>query len=331
VVFRAGLNPSIMRIAVLGGTSQIAKDLVLSFSATGEHDWVLYARRPEAVILWLADNGLAQRHEVAEFSAFTPHQRFDAILNCVGVGNPAQAVAIGASIFDVTAQYDDLALRYLQKNPTTRYIFFSSGAVFGGDFAEAVTAQSNASFQINQLGAQDWYGVAKMWAECRHRALSALPIVDVRVFNYFSSSADITNRFLVTDILRALVAKDIFRTSPGDITRDYLGPVDLHQLIDKILQNGPTNVAIDCYSKMPVGKLEMLATMQEKFGLTYALTNVNHGINATGNKIKYYSKNHVAQDVFGYAPKLSAIENLLTEIEILLQRHKATNFLIDNR
>ena len=320
-----------MRIAVLGATSQIARDLVQLFSATGDHDWVLYARRPEVVIQWLADTGLAQRHEVAAFSAFTPHQPFDAILNCVGVGNPAQAVAIGASIFDVTTQCDDLALRYVQKHPTARYIFLSSGAVFGGSFAEPVTADWKAIFPINQMGAQDWYGVAKMWVECRHRALSALPIVDVRIFNYFSSSADIANRFLVTDILRALVAKDTFHTSPEDITRDYLGPGDLHQLMHNILQNGPVNVAVDCYSKMPVGKLEMLAAMQEKFGLSYALSPVNHGINATGNKKNYYSKNHVAHKIFGYIPKLSALENVLTESEILLQRQHATNFLIDHR
>ena len=42
-----------MRIAILGATSQIAKDLALSFSASSEHDLVLYARRPEVVSAWL--------------------------------------------------------------------------------------------------------------------------------------------------------------------------------------------------------------------------------------------------------------------------------------
>jgi len=99
-----------MRIAILGATSQIAKDLILSFAANSQHELALYARRPHAVEQWLSQAGLAQRYAAADFTAFTNHEHFDAILNFVGVGNPAQAAAMGASIFDVTLKYDELAL-----------------------------------------------------------------------------------------------------------------------------------------------------------------------------------------------------------------------------
>ena len=61
-----------MRIAILGATSLIAKDLLLSFSDQSSHELVLYARRPEVVSKWLTNFGLSQRYAVDGFTAFTP-------------------------------------------------------------------------------------------------------------------------------------------------------------------------------------------------------------------------------------------------------------------
>ena len=120
-----------MRIAIFGATSQIAKDLVLSFAAQSGHELVLYARRLEVVSRWLKSSGLAGQYAVADFAAFNADAHFDAILNFVGVGNPAQAAAMGASIFDVTLKYDEMALDYVRQHPNCRYIFLSSGAAYG--------------------------------------------------------------------------------------------------------------------------------------------------------------------------------------------------------
>ncbi len=111
-----------MRIAILGATSQIAKDLVLSFSTQSPHELVLFARRSEAVKDWMAGLGMPGRYGVGDFDAFRVDDHFDAILNFVGVGNPAQAVAMGASIFDATLKYDEMALTYLHAHPACRYL-----------------------------------------------------------------------------------------------------------------------------------------------------------------------------------------------------------------
>jgi len=68
-----------MRIAILGATSQIAKDLILSFATQCDHELALFARRPEAVTQWLASVGLLDRYAVTDFSAFNADERFDAI------------------------------------------------------------------------------------------------------------------------------------------------------------------------------------------------------------------------------------------------------------
>src|SRR5450756_1882049 len=119
-----------MRIAILGATSQIAKDLIESFAAQGTHALMLYARRPQAVVQWLASVDLPERYPVHDYGAFGADEHFDAILNFVGVGDPVAAAAMGASIFDVTLKYDELALSYVRQHPACRYIFLSSGAAY---------------------------------------------------------------------------------------------------------------------------------------------------------------------------------------------------------
>ena len=53
-----------MRIAILGATSQIAKDLVLSCSEDQTDDLVLFGRRPEVLAEWLKRVDLADHYEV---------------------------------------------------------------------------------------------------------------------------------------------------------------------------------------------------------------------------------------------------------------------------
>lgn len=307
-----------MRIAILGATSQIAKDLVQSFGATRSHDLVLYARRPEAVTQWLADVGLVGRYAVADYAAFNADQHFDAILNFVGVGNPAQAAAMGASIFDVTLQYDELALSYVRQHPTCRYIFLSSGAAYGASFDAPVDGNTKAKVPINNLQPQDWYGVAKLHAECRHRSLPHLPIVDIRVFNYFSHTQDTSARFLISDIVRAIISETTLVTSSDDITRDFIGPSDFYQLISIILAAPARNDVIDCYTKAPISKLALLASIEENFIFTYQVTNSPSGLNATGIKRNYYSKFEKAR-VFGYKPGKTSLDNVLNETKLISQ------------
>jgi nucleoside-diphosphate-sugar epimerase len=307
-----------MRIAILGATSQIAKDLILSFAAHSTHELVLYARRPEAVTQWLTQEKLAQRYVAADFAAFTSNEHFDAILNFVGVGNPAQAAAMGASIFDVTLHYDELALGYVRTHPQCRYLFLSSGAAYGSSFETPADINTKAVIDINHLQPQDWYGVAKLHAECRHRALPNLSIIDIRVFNYFSCTQDISARFLITDIVRAIRDKNVLKTSSDYIVRDYLHPSDFYKLVNALLSAPAANVAVDCYSRTPIDKPNLLTVMQEKFGLQYEITQASVGVNATGIKPNYYSLNTRASG-FGYQPTLTSLEGIVKEMQVILQ------------
>jgi nucleoside-diphosphate-sugar epimerase len=306
-----------MRIAILGATSQIARDLIESFAALDTQTLVLYARRPQAVYEWLARVNLSERYAVHGFDAFGTHEHFDAIMNFVGVGNPAQAAAMGASIFDVTLKYDDMALDYVRQHPTCRYIFLSSGAAYGASFDAPVDANTCAMVPINNLQPQDWYGVAKLHAECRHRALTPLPIIDIRVFNYFSSTQDMSARFLITEILHSIQNNLTLKTSSDYIVRDYVNPSDFYNLINSILLSPDKNISVDCYSKEPIDKQNLLKLMKEEFGLKYETSTKIEIINATGIKPHYYSLSENAK-VFGYQPQLTSKNGILLETTKLL-------------
>lgn len=300
------------KIAILGATSQIAKDLIISFSNEKDKQLHLFARRPNDVNKWLNSVGLSERYLVDDFSVFGI-QEFDTIINFVGVGNPSQAAAMGASIFDVTLQYDELALNYLREHPTCRYIFLSSGAAYGSNFNAPVDKETNAIVAINNLQPQDWYAVAKLHTECRHRSLPHFMIVDIRIFNYFSHTQDMNASFLMTDIVRAIRDKKVLKTFADYIVRDYIGPDDFYHLVSVVLSAPQTNSVIDCYTLSPIDKPSLLVAMKERFGLLYEIFDVTSDLNPTGTKTYYYSLNHKAANL-GYIPSLSALESVTLEM-----------------
>jgi nucleoside-diphosphate-sugar epimerase len=304
-----------MNIGILGSTSEIAKDLIILLANQKDKDLHLFARRPEEVVKWLNNIGLSEIKHVDSFENFGT-QKFDVIINFVGVGNPLKAAAMGSSIFDVTIYYDELALKYLHKNPTCRYIFLSSGAAYCSTFKIPVDEMTNAIVDINNLKPQDWYGVSKLHAECRHRSLNSLSIVDIRVFNYFSSSQDMESRFLITDIVRSIRDQAILKTSAEVMVRDYITPKDFHSIINAILNSPPKNDVIDCYSKSPIEKSILLEAMKKEFGLQYEYAENVSGVNATGQKPNYYSLNKRASQ-FGYQPSLTSLEGIIYEAKLI--------------
>lgn len=304
-----------MRLAILGATSQIAKDLINILVLDPEIELSLFARNHAALNEWLPRLGREVQMKVKPYGDFetAPSGSFDVVLNFVGSGNPAQTASLGKELWDITQKFDAMAMSYIGRDPVCRYIFISSGAIFGGDFMSPVRADSVACIWPNSIRTDAWYGLAKLNAELLHRRFTDLAIVDVRVFNYFSHSADLEARFLVTDILRSIRDDVVFETSSIDIVRDYIGPTDFSQIIRSILNSQAINVAIDCYTKMPVSKLEMLEVFAAEFGLKYRLIDFDTGLNATGNKVNYYSTNHRANEVFDYIPSLSSLETLVRE------------------
>jgi len=302
-----------MRIAILGATSQIAKDLALSFN--DKHSLVLYARRPAAVAQWLSQVNL-QNCTFRDVSTFTHNTRFDAILNFVGAGDPETIQRLGKRIFGITESYDQMVLDYLQEYPDCLYIFMSSGAVFGDNFSTPVNNQTRSIFPINNIQPQHYYGLAKAQAEYRHR-MSDYNIVDLRIFNYFSRTANLQSQFMICGMLRSVLEGKEYVIDHTPITRDYVGPKDFYQMINVLLDQEKINTAVDLYSRLPISKDLLVETMKERYGLKVWVRNAPlHA--ATGVKENYYSTNLEAYSL-GYRPTLTSIQTITEEADELLK------------
>ena len=306
-----------MNIAIFGATSQIAKDLIVSFANKTSFNCTLFARNPTLVEEWKANVNLPGDYCVLSYKHFDKTTRYDVIINFIGIGNPALAKDMGASIFDVTLEYDTIVLDYIKSNPDSQYIFLSSGAAYGGDFKEAVAINTPAIFNINSMTSASWYGVAKFYAEARHRALPRFSIVDIRVFNYFSSTQNLGDRFLITDLVRAIYNNESFITTAENLVRDFITPEDFFGMVMAVLGKTNVNLAIDCYTKSPVDKYTLLSEFSKRYGLKVSIIENHAHINATGIKVNYFSRNKIASG-FGYSPKFSSLEGLVYQLDKIL-------------
>jgi nucleoside-diphosphate-sugar epimerase len=138
------------------------------------------------------------------------------------------------NIFSLTEKFDNMALRYLEFHPKTVYINFSSGAV------HTITPDA--------LKPEHFYGVAKLYQEARHRALSKLNIVDIRVFSYFSRFVDPDSGYFLTELIKCIKRNSVFVTTPCDFIRDFLSSEDLFNLVCLVIKARPFNDVVEAYS-----------------------------------------------------------------------------------
>jgi nucleoside-diphosphate-sugar epimerase len=260
--------------------------------------------------------GLAGRFPTHDYGAFG-RDHYDALINFVGAGDPARVAQMGAKIVDVTLRFDKLAIDYVRSWPKCRYLFLSSGAVYGGDFERPADAEKACRLRVDHLCARDFYAIAKLRAEQAHRILYALPIVDIRVFSYFSRTLKMSSRFFIGDVLRAILGRQTLETSDLPMIRDFLHPRDFSALISSLLGGDPINAAIDCYTVAPVEKCVLLSEMRSRFGLSYQLVESAPWVRSL-HKQYYYSLNRQAA-VFGYQPAFSSIQCVLQEASHILE------------
>lgn len=303
-------------VAILGATSQLAMDFVCACGPSFAPGFLLYARNPDKTARFQAENGLDfPSYPLAEFG----QHACGAIIHFIGVGDPARAREMGQAIFDATHDSDKQALAYLDRNPQTTYVFLSSGAVYGTDYAQPVDETTQARVPINDLPPSSYYSVAKLYAESRHRAMPANTIIDVRIFNYISRTLPRGVRYLVMDMINAVASSSVFTTDDQEIMRDFLHVSDFCALVKACLGAPPgTNMAVDAYSKAPITKRELVELFATHFGMRHAIVSSVDAVNATGRKPYYYSLNKRA-GVLGYVPRYDSATAVLEEARAILR------------
>lgn len=307
-----------MRIAILGANGLIARDLCERLLVDERYDLILYTRHPELVDAWASSAAWFTLPRVFPYAGFPDGPEVDAVINFVGIGNPREATALGRKMFELSNEFDEHCLQFMRSHPNCKYFFISSGAVFGENFEHPVDASSQAHINFCQPKPEDWYGLAKLHAEVRHRSLPDLPIIDIRVFSYVSRNLDLSSQFFMSDIIRHIIEERVLQTSHDYIVRDYLHPDDFRSLIDSLLAAPFMNLPLDAYSQAPIGKPDLLHELHSRFGLKYALS-PQTPLKAVAPRSIYYSQNRTAE-MFGYRPSRSSLEGIVEEVQGAVNR-----------
>lgn len=305
------------RIAILGATSHIAKGLIYHLGQDGKYDLCLFARSPGRADEFLNTIGLDSRFKAKSFEEFGK-ESYGAVINCVGIGDPGKLSNAGSAIFEITETFDTLALDYLKRSPDTLYINFSSGAVYGTDFASPVDDRSQAIFNINPMDPSAYYGIAKLHSEARHRAMKEFRIVDLRIFSYFSRFIDLNAKFLMSEVVSCILHRRKFVTGPDDIVRDYIHPDDLYSLVKLCIDKRDLNDVFDVPSLQPVRKFEIIERFSSLFGLNCTVNGGDGHLSATGKKRNYYSTNRRIRTI-GFVPRFTSLDSVLQESKAIME------------
>jgi nucleoside-diphosphate-sugar epimerase len=308
------------KIAILGSTSHIAKGLINNFLKSGGFNLHLYTRSPEEVHSFLGAIEKSTNKECAIHEGYSDFIKcsYDVLINCVKVGTLNKLRSNYAQYFTVTEEYDNLAIGYLcNKCPDTLYVSFSSGAVYGREFSAPVEENTTNSIRVNNVAAEDYYAIARLNSEAKHRSFKNLKIVDLRIFSYFSRFIELTDGYFITEVMDCILNKKVLVTDNANIVRDYVHPEDIFSIIRKCMDAAKINKAFDVTSSKPVEKREILDYFSLEYGLEYEISRSLNHASATGSKNIYCSKYNKALGI-GYKPKFSSMDTIRQESKYIL-------------
>ena len=250
-----------LKIAILGSNSHIAKGLIYNFLQSGAFSLDLYTRSPSKVRSFLGVIGKSRNKDCVIHAGYGNFLKssYNVAINCVGVGTLNKLRGNFAQYFTVTEEYDNLVINFLRNiHPECLYICFSSGAVYGRHFSKPVTETTNNIIPVNHVAAEDYYSIARLNSEAKHRAFPRLRIIDLRLFSYFSRFIDLRDGYLITEALNCILNKKVLITDNVNLVRDYVHPKDLFSIIGKCLDSGNTNKAASCSTSTRISMCRLL-------------------------------------------------------------------------
>lgn len=300
-----------MRVAILGANSQLSQDYIETLlSIESNKELFLFSRNPIDLGKKICSSPKFYRsYDYEKFHSY----RYDVIINFVGAGDPQKVNELGREIFSITNMYDSLAVEYIKRYPTVKYIFISSGAAYGNIFFNGPASEDSIyDLAPSDFRDSDYYGKAKYFTEQRHRSYNYLNIIDLRVFSYFSKRQKTNSSFLVVNLINAIKSNRVFETSMDNLWRDYIGANDFYNLLNCIVQAKEANVSLDCFTKAPVDKISLLNIFKENFSLNFKFSEFQK-LDIQPNSRKYYfslKRNYLTS--IGYQPTLSSTDLLLS-------------------
>ena len=147
---------------MFGANSQIASDLVYLLSSNPDYYFYLFSRNK------FSGKEKKINVEFERYENFFSHN-YDLVLNFIGAGDPLKAKSFNENFFLEVQEYDNLIIKYLNKYTDTKYVYFSSGAVYGSDFSSPVCKDTDSIVKISKNTNLNWYSLSKVFHEIQHR------------------------------------------------------------------------------------------------------------------------------------------------------------------
>tara|TARA_Y100000782_G_scaffold33537_1_gene37296 strand:- start:563 stop:1489 length:927 start_codon:yes stop_codon:yes gene_type:complete len=303
-------------ISILGATGHIGKNLSIYFGKDKNFELFLFARDEKKLEKILTQYESKNNFSIRKYDEFND-SRYDAVINCVGLSNPADIAVAEEESLETTETFDVLTLEYLKNFPKTKLINFSSGAVYGGQFSSPIKYTTLIDKNFNYMNIKSNYALATIRSEIKHRTLKNLNIIDLRLFSFFSRFINLDAKFLMCEMISSIMQNKKFLTDETDIYRDYIHPKDLFSCVKKCICKDSLNDVFDLRSKKPIGKFELLNFLKEKYGLQYEIDSGVKLSNPTGFKRNYYSESRKVESL-GHKPEYSSMDTILDELSFII-------------
>ena len=296
------------KIAIFGGGSQIAKDFIGEIIKNGSAKIDIFTRRPQELTEELFRK-YHSRQNVYNYYNFI-YNSYDVVINFIGTNDP-KILEIKKEIAKSYEVYDDLIIRYLERNPKTLYIFISSGAVYG-DYFMIQPKKMGDDLKVKFMSS-DFYGISKSRIELKHRNLIEKKIIDLRIFGYVATYKNMKSGSMISEIIEALKKNKVLVTNNVDIWRDYIGAIEFYEIIFSVIEKDLKSIALDVYSLSPLSKSQLFDQLVKKHNFKYE---INNSLNGKENyRVYYYSNNKKLSELTSYYPKSSSIEIAMNAIE----------------
>lgn len=309
-----------MNIAILGANSHIAKGLINNFLAKSHDMLHLFTRSAVKADEFLASIGRMHSENCVVVEGYRDFMTrdYDVVINCVGAGTPDRLADDYSVWFTLTEKYDNLCLAYLSSHPDTLYVNFSSGAIYGKDGSAPMTEHTVNHIEVNHILSADFYAIARLNSEAKHRSLTGLHIADIRIFAYFSRFIDLDSGYFITEAVKCARDKKVLKTGSDDMVRDYIHPDDLFVLIGKCIESRHLNTAFDAVSVAPAEKFQILTFLKSEYGLQYEIDGTQNFGSPNGLRNIYCSSYNRAAEI-GYCPSFSAMDSIAHELQYIFR------------
>ena len=299
-------------VAIVGANGQIGRTLCDAY-ATESVILRLFVRDP-ASLAELAQN---ENLRVFPYESFF-NERYDVVVNTAGPGDPVMQRNLDSRIVETLDRLDLMVLDYLDGSNDVNYIYISTGAVYAGGYEKAADDASVLTLPVGRVDAVSMYPLAKLSAEARHRARGSARIADIRLFGYISERLDPNAGFFLSKVLNAIGEDTPFATNRSDFVRDFVGPTEMVDMIERIIDVGGGNDAFDIYSAAPLTKLELLEQLAEVYGLNVCFNEVIE------NALPMRKPSRVSlrrqSEGIGYIPKRTSLAVVIDELGKALAR-----------